>query len=151
MTSNEESTRIGYLTTKIASGENNVDHVGIKACARLLKRDIWLVTSNEESTRIGYLTTKVESGENNVDHVGIKACARLLKRDIWLVTSNEESTRIGYLTTKVESGENNGAELLLLGQLGKMHYCSLGMFVSHLYLFKLDLCKHIIVLLLQIP
>lgn len=50
------------------------DHVVIQALARMLKRDIWVVTSERSKTDAGRLIEKIESGFNGdpilVGHVG---------------------------------------------------------------------------------
>ena len=55
----------GTYLTEMARNGTWADAVAVQATARLMKREIWIVTSTEQSAEHGWLINKIESESEN--------------------------------------------------------------------------------------
>ncbi|XP_033116666.1 uncharacterized protein LOC117116685 [Anneissia japonica] len=67
----------------------------------------------------------LSKGGTFVDEVAVRGLSRILNHNFYIVTSQRKSTEQGYLVTKIKENSNPYG-LMLFGQIGELHYISLG-------------------------
>ncbi|XP_033113099.1 uncharacterized protein LOC117113772, partial [Anneissia japonica] len=60
-----------------------------------------------------------------VDETAIRGISRILNHNFQIVTSQRKSTEQGYMVTKIQESSNPDG-VMLFGQIGELHYISLG-------------------------